>query len=74
MNQLTLLRLPKGVLVDFNHDLNKGVNNQSIEKFIEMMKDSSSEHFTVEPVIISDYDQFAIAIDDDPQYCKYLSL
>ena len=60
-----------GILVDFNHDLNKGVNNQSIEQFVQLMKESSSEHFIVEPVIISDYETFSEAIDNDQRVCKY---
>lgn len=61
-----------GVLIDFNHDLSKGVNNDSLEQFVHSVQSLSTEHFVVVPRIINDYDQFVIDIEDDPRICEYL--
>lgn len=59
-----------GVLIDFNHDVNKGVNDTSVEQMIRSIEASSSEHFIIEPSIINDYDLFVTDIEDDPRLCK----
>lgn len=60
----------KGLLVDYESSVTRGVTNETLESLVNYMQESLSSNVSVQTTIISNFDQFASEIEEDPRLCK----